>query len=33
MDGGSFIEEGPAAAVIDKPRKERTRSFLARLNR
>jgi polar amino acid transport system ATP-binding protein len=33
MDGGSFIEEGPAAELIDRPRKERTRSFLARLNR
>jgi polar amino acid transport system ATP-binding protein len=33
MDGGSFIEEGPSAEVIDKPQKERTRAFLARLNR
>jgi polar amino acid transport system ATP-binding protein len=33
MDGGSFIEEGPAAELIDHPQKERTRSFLARLNR
>jgi polar amino acid transport system ATP-binding protein len=33
MDGGAFIEEGPAAEVIDKPRLERTRAFLARLNR
>jgi polar amino acid transport system ATP-binding protein len=33
MDGGAFIEEGPAAALIDNPQKERTRSFLARLNR
>jgi polar amino acid transport system ATP-binding protein len=33
MDGGSFIEEGPAAEIIDRPQKERTRAFLARLNR
>jgi polar amino acid transport system ATP-binding protein len=33
MDGGAFIEEGPAAEVIDNPRLERTRAFLARLNR
>jgi polar amino acid transport system ATP-binding protein len=33
MDGGAFIEEGPAAEVIDNPRKERTRAFLARLTR
>ncbi|GHV90344.1 arginine ABC transporter ATP-binding protein [Spirochaetia bacterium] len=33
MDGGAFIEEGPAAEVIDNPRLDRTRSFLARLNR
>jgi polar amino acid transport system ATP-binding protein len=33
MDGGSFVEEGPAADVIDNPKKERTRGFLARLNR
>ncbi|MDR2135810.1 MAG: amino acid ABC transporter ATP-binding protein [Treponema sp.] len=33
MDGGAFIEEGPAADLIDRPRMERTRSFLARLNR
>jgi polar amino acid transport system ATP-binding protein len=33
MDGGSFIEEGPSAEVIDNPKKERTRAFLARLNR
>ncbi|GHV34060.1 arginine ABC transporter ATP-binding protein [Spirochaetia bacterium] len=33
MDGGAFIEEGPAAEVIDKPRLERTKAFLARLNR
>ncbi|MDR2177495.1 MAG: amino acid ABC transporter ATP-binding protein [Treponema sp.] len=33
MDGGSFIEEGPAAELIDRPQKERTRGFLARLNR
>jgi polar amino acid transport system ATP-binding protein len=33
MYGGSFIEEGPAAEIIDRPQKERTRAFLARLNR
>jgi polar amino acid transport system ATP-binding protein len=33
MDGGSFIEEGPAAEIIDNPQKERTKAFLARLNR
>jgi polar amino acid transport system ATP-binding protein len=33
MDGGVFVEEGPAAEVIDKPRMDRTKSFLARLSR
>jgi polar amino acid transport system ATP-binding protein len=33
MDGGVFIEEGPAAELIDNPRLERTRAFLARLSR
>ncbi|MDR3275842.1 MAG: glutamine ABC transporter ATP-binding protein GlnQ, partial [Treponema sp.] len=33
MDSGAFIEEGPAAKVIDNPAKERTRAFLARLKR
>ena len=33
MDGGAFIEEGPAAEVIDNPQLERTKAFLARLNR
>jgi polar amino acid transport system ATP-binding protein len=33
MDGGVFIEEGPAAEVIDNPRLERTKAFLARLSR
>jgi polar amino acid transport system ATP-binding protein len=33
MDGGAFIEEGPAAELIDRPALERTRAFLARLNR
>ena len=33
MDGGAFIEEGPAAELIDNPRQERTRAFLARLSR
>jgi polar amino acid transport system ATP-binding protein len=31
MDGGMFIEEGPAAEVIDKPRSERLRLFLQNL--
>ena len=30
MDGGVIVEEGPAAEVIDHPKKERTRQFLAR---
>jgi polar amino acid transport system ATP-binding protein len=33
MDGGAFIEEGKAAEVIDNPRLDRTRAFLAKLNR
>jgi polar amino acid transport system ATP-binding protein len=33
MDGGAFIEEGPAAEVIDNPRLDRTKAFLARLTR
>jgi polar amino acid transport system ATP-binding protein len=33
MDGGSFIEEGPAAELIDNPRLERTKAFLAKLSR
>ncbi|MDR3337988.1 MAG: amino acid ABC transporter ATP-binding protein [Treponema sp.] len=33
MDGGAFVEEGPARDVIDNPGKERTKAFLARLNR
>ena len=33
MDGGVFVEEGPAAEVIDKPKQERTKAFLARLER
>jgi polar amino acid transport system ATP-binding protein len=33
MDDGAFIEEGPPAELIDKPRLERTRAFLARLSR
>jgi polar amino acid transport system ATP-binding protein len=33
MDGGSFIEEGPAAQVIDNPKMERTKAFLSRLSR
>ncbi len=30
MDGGFIIEEGPARQVIENPREERTRQFLAR---
>ena len=33
MDGGVFIEEGPAKELIDSPRLERTKAFLARLSR
>jgi polar amino acid transport system ATP-binding protein len=33
MDRGTFIEEGPAAEIIDNPRLESARAFLARLNR
>ena len=29
MDGGVIVEEGPAEQVIDHPREERTRAFLA----
>ncbi len=30
MDGGVIVEEGPAREVIEHPRQERTRQFLAR---
>ena len=30
MDGGVIVEQGPAREVIDNPRQERTRHFLAR---
>ncbi|MDR0448143.1 MAG: glutamine ABC transporter ATP-binding protein GlnQ, partial [Treponema sp.] len=33
MDSGVFIEEGPAAELIDNPSLERTKAFLARLSR
>jgi polar amino acid transport system ATP-binding protein len=33
MDNGSFIEEGPASELIDNPRLERTKVFLAKLSR
>ncbi|MDR0316516.1 MAG: amino acid ABC transporter ATP-binding protein [Treponema sp.] len=33
MDAGSFIEEGPATQLIDNPRLDRTKAFLARLSR
>ncbi|MDR0382844.1 MAG: amino acid ABC transporter ATP-binding protein [Spirochaetaceae bacterium] len=32
MDGGVFIEEGPAESVIDNPKAERTRLFLQKLS-
>lgn len=32
MDGGIVVEEGPAKQVIDHPREERTRQFLARFS-
>ncbi|KMS73386.1 arginine ABC transporter ATP-binding protein [Streptomyces viridochromogenes] len=31
MDGGVIVEQGPPHQVIDRPRVERTRSFLARV--
>jgi polar amino acid transport system ATP-binding protein len=33
MDGGAFIEEGPAAELIDNPQLERTKIFLSKLSR
>ena len=33
MDGGVIVEEGPAEQVIDHPREERTRAFLAQRER
>ena len=33
MDAGIIVEEGPAREVIDSPKQERTRVFLARLER
>ena len=33
MDSGAFLEEGPAADLIDNPRLDRTKAFLARLSR
>ena len=32
MDGGVIVEQGPARQVIEDPREERTRQFLARYN-
>ena len=29
MDGGVVVEEGPARQLIDHPREERTKQFLA----
>ena len=31
MDGGRIVEEGPAEQVIDRPREQRTREFLSRI--
>ena len=31
MDGGVIVEEGPAADVINRPQKERTRAFLGQV--
>ncbi len=31
MDGGTVVEEGPPAQVLDDPQEERTRSFLKRV--
>ena len=30
MDGGVIVEQGPARDVIERPKQERTRQFLAR---
>ena len=30
MDGGVIVEQGPARQVIERPREERTKQFLAR---
>ncbi|MFE5582999.1 amino acid ABC transporter ATP-binding protein [Kitasatospora sp. NPDC056531] len=31
MDGGAVVEQGPPAEVLDRPRHERTRAFLAKV--
>jgi polar amino acid transport system ATP-binding protein len=31
MDGGVVVEQGPPAEVLDNPRQERTRTFLAKV--
>lgn len=31
MDGGVVVEQGPPTAVLDDPRHERTRAFLAKV--
>jgi polar amino acid transport system ATP-binding protein len=33
MDGGVIVEEGSAADVIDRPKQERTKAFLSKLER
>ena len=33
MDGGVIVEEGPAEQVLDNPREDRTRVFLARIEK
>ena len=30
MDGGVIVEQGPARQLIERPRQERTKQFLAR---
>ena len=30
MDGGVIVEQGPARQVIERPREDRTKQFLAR---
>lgn len=33
MDGGVIVEEGSAEQVLDNPREDRTRAFLARIEK
>lgn len=32
IDGGVIVEEGPAREVLQNPQKDRTKSFLSRIN-